>query len=399
MSVTINKLTALQIKSAKPKDKEYQLNDGRGLFVRVYPNGKKSYILLINHNTKRIKLTLGDANIISLEQARKIADEKIAVIKGVSGSLSGLNITFKVAFNEFLENKKEQWSPSYYERAISYNRRFFCQFEYIAVSQIARKDVISALNELIKKKNKESFDKACSFLSGFFGWAVQNELCAHNIIKDIEPKYFFGKIDTKHRAHFGELNKIIELKERICGYYGAKEIKLCALLQLYTASRPSEARLATWDEFDLDKGIWLIPASRMKMRKAHEITLNKEILKALKEFKKDDSIGLLFKNGRGKEFSENAVRSMLFVLGYSSADITPHGFRGTFATIANELRDEHGFSNDIVQACLAHEIQNEVASAYNHASYKKQRAKLLAWWAEKLGDIDFEKIKQTSVYS
>lgn len=125
MSVTINKLTALQIKFAKPKDKEYQLNDGRGLFVRVYPNGKKSYILLINHNTKRIKLTLGDANIVSLEQARKIADEKIAVIKGVSGSLSGLNITFKVAFNEFLENKKEQWSPSYYERAISYNRRFF----------------------------------------------------------------------------------------------------------------------------------------------------------------------------------------------------------------------------------------------------------------------------------
>ena len=64
--------------------------------------------------------------------------------------------------------------------------------------------------------------------------------------------------------------------------------KLLFLFQLYTAVRPSEARLATWDEIDLEKGIWRIPVSRMKMRKIHEVALSKQLIKALKEYRKED---------------------------------------------------------------------------------------------------------------
>ena len=89
---------------------------------------------------------------------------------------------------------------------------------------------------------------------------------------------------------------------------------------------------------------------------------------------------------------------MIQYIGYQYK-INIHGLSGTFVTIANNLRDEHGFNNDIVQACLAHETQNAVASAYNHASYKKARGELLQWWGDKLGYIDLEVLKNTSKYT
>ena len=85
--------------------------------------------------------------------------------------------------------------------------------------------------------------------------------------------------------------------------------------------------------------------------------------------------------------SENAVRVMLLNVGYSGDIITAHGFRGTFATIANEHIREHGCNNDIIQMCLAHSPQNSVSAAYNHASMLKERAKLMQWWADYLDSL------------
>lgn len=136
----------------------------------------------------------------------------------------------------------------------------------------------------------------------------------------------------------------------------------------------------------------------MKMKKPHEVALNKQILKALKEHKKDKISGLCFKNMRGVAFYDSAVWRMLKYTNYIDR-INAHGMRDTFATIANELRAEHGFGNDIVQVCLAHETQNAVASAYKHASYKKAREELLQWWGDKLGYIDLEVLKNTSKYT
>lgn len=217
-------------------------------------------------------------------------------------------------------------------------------------------------------------------------------------MRDIETKYLFATRTHKHYPHLSEVKEVLKFKQALTDCRSHYNMKFMLMFQLYTAVRPNEARLATWDEFDFKKGIWTIPANRMKMRKTHQVTLNKQILKALKEFKGDNATGLCFKNMRGKSFNVHSPLAVLTYMDYKSV-VSPHGFRGTFATIANELRAEHGFNNDIVQACLAHETQNQVAKAYNHATYEKERAKLLGWWGDKLGDIDFKRIKKTSVYN
>ena len=85
-----------------------------------------------------------------------------------------------------------------------------------------------------------------------------------------------------------------------------------------------------------------------------------------------------------RAWSDRAVADMLKNIGYTPDELTAHCFRATFATLANEHIKEHGFNNDIIQACLAHTTQNKVASAYNHSTYAKQRAELLEWWASKI---------------
>ena len=47
------------------------------------------------------------------------------------------------------------------------------------------------------------------------------------------------------------------------------------------AARSGEVRLATWDEMDLDAGVWTIPAARMKAKRDHRVPLSGRALAIL----------------------------------------------------------------------------------------------------------------------
>ena len=126
----------------------------------------------------------------------------------------------------------------------------------------------------------------------------------------------------------------------------------------------------------------------MKAKKAFTIPLNTQILNFLKELHKyaKHENDIIFKNTKGGKISKANLLNALKYIGYANT-LTTHGLRGTFASIANDLRAEHGLSNDIIQASLAHETQNQVAQAYNHSIYLEERTRLLQWWGNKLGNI------------
>lgn len=273
-----------------------------------------------------------------------------------------------------------------FKKLSAYYKNYFFVLDEFDINEIKKADILKALDFYIQRGQKQSFIKALGFVRMLFDFAINYDLCEINVARNIDYSALFALKEVKHKSHLKTFDEVRELVARIRNFSGAPTLKALGLFQLLTAVRPSEVRLARWDEMDFKNKIWLIPAIRMKSKTTpHEVTLNSAMLGLIQSVKEWSRGELVFESLRPhRPWSERAVADMLKNIGYTPDQLMPHGFRGTFATLANESRAEHGFGNDIIQACLAHSTQNKVASAYNHATYAKERALLLQWWAKKI---------------
>jgi len=141
---------------------------------------------------------------------------------------------------------------------------------------------------------------------------------------------------------------------------------------------------AEWNEFDLDAGIWTIPAARMKAKEVHTVHLSPRALEVVKAQAGHDPRYLFpttMPGREGKPLSNMAMLAALDRLGVREKT-TVHGLcRSTFSTWANETAAARP---DVVEACLAREESNRVMAAYNRATFAQERAALLAAWADYL---------------
>jgi len=148
--------------------------------------------------------------------------------------------------------------------------------------------------------------------------------------------------------------------------------------------RPGELRLAKWGEFDLEGAKWVIPADRMKMRKPHTAPISSQVVETLKELEQlSHSDGMVLPAQRRKidPLSENTFNKALRMMGYSKEEVTAHGFRATFSTLANESGK---WNPDAIERALAHVDGNEVRRAYNRAAFWDERVEMAQWWADSL---------------
>jgi integrase len=146
---------------------------------------------------------------------------------------------------------------------------------------------------------------------------------------------------------------------------------------ILTACRSGEVRGARWEEFDLDKAVWVIPGKRMKAGKEHRVPLSDRaatILMALKEMRTGDFV--FPGTARGKPLSEMAMAMQLRRM--KADDITVHGFRSTFRDWASETTS---FPHEVCEQTLAHAIGNKTEAAYRRGDLFDKRRKLMDAWA------------------
>ncbi|AQW85598.1 integrase [Campylobacter pinnipediorum subsp. caledonicus] len=385
-------LTTLSIKNLKPKDKPYFISDGFNLLLKVSKNGTKTFIFNYKSpkTNKQRRYTIGNFPKITLAEAR---NTRIKLQKDIDSGIDILEQTyfkdFEAIYQEYIKTRTDI-SQKHLQRIKSFFERFLLpNFAKSDIKKITRKDILRVLSPLIS--TPDSLKKAMASLNQFYKYALLYEYTEHNIISDIDKKALIGKVEVKHYAFLKNDDDIRNLLRNIKEYNGDDRIKVCALLQLYTAVRGANARFAEWSEFDFDKNIWHISADKMKMAKAHEVHLTNSVKHMLLSYKQRHIFNskYLFPSLKTtlRPISDNTVRTMLRNLGYSKEDITPHGFRATFSTICHENIDLHGCNSDIVELCLAHIEQNKVKDAYNHAKNLKQRAKLMQWWSDYLDSL------------
>lgn len=164
------------------------------------------------------------------------------------------------------------------------------------------------------------------------------------------------------------------------------EVRAALRLAPLTFVRPVELRSAEWSEFDLDLAEWRIPAVKMKMRFAHIVPLSSQAITVLRELQPLTGRGkYVFPGVRSpmRPMSENAVNAALRRLGYTTEDMTGHGFRHMASTFLNE----QGWNPDAIERQLAHGDDDEVRAIYNFAEYLPERKRMMQAWADYLDSL------------
>jgi integrase len=147
---------------------------------------------------------------------------------------------------------------------------------------------------------------------------------------------------------------------------------------ILTAARSGETIGATWQEFDLSKGIWTIPAERMKAKKEHRIPLSGRALEIVKEqlpLKNDDKPNV-FQTPKGGALSNMAMLAVLKRM--SREDLTVHGFRSTFRDWAGETT---AYPREVIEHALAHQLKDKAEAAYARGTMFDKRRRLMDEWA------------------
>ena len=389
-------LTNTAVTNAKPKSKPYKLSDSGGLYLYVTPTGLKSWRLKYRLDGKERVLTIGKyANKskqgVSISEARQARDEaKQLLTEGIDPSKEKQRKkhvvknqqadTFEIIAREWWIARKSAWTESHansVKRSLEQN--VFPTLGKRPVADITPQEVLQMIKQIESRGAHEIASKVLQRCNAIYRYAITTSRAVHNSAADLREA-----LKTPEKKHYPALTakELPDFLEKLEGYDGHIQTKLATKLLVLTFVRTGELRGALWDEFDLKKREWNIPASRMKMKKDHLVPLSDQAIAILKELKPlsghRDHVFPSRQNAN-KPMSENTILYALYKLGYHTK-ATGHGFRTTASTILNET----GFNPDAIERQLAHVPKNKIRGTYNKAQYLPERKKMMQWWADYL---------------
>ena len=381
-------LTELQVKGAKPKDKRYMLRDDKGLYLRVDTSGNKYWILRYWEQKKEHQISLGPYPDLSLKEARIKRDEiHTARAKGESpiSTIGRSSQVFADVVAEWLKVRMTDRAESYVRTVrLRMNRYILPKIGTTPLRQVTSADVLQICRNIENLGHDETARRVKTLIGQVYSFAIAAGYT------DSDPTAALHRaLRPKIVQHYATLTDPadIAILMRATKAYPYTVMRCAMLFSVYTFARPGEVRSAEWSEIKGD--VWDIPAGKMKMKRRHIVPLSTQVKAVLEELRPITGYGRwLFPSPRndGRCMSDNGVRMALRSMGFTKEQITPHGFRAMFSTIANE----HGWNRDVIERQLAHVEENTVRGAYNHAEYMQERIKLMQWWADYLDGLTQE---------
>jgi integrase len=386
-------LTDTAIRNAKPAEKITRLFDGGGLYLELSPSGGKWWRLKYRMDGKEKRLSLGVYPDVGLKDARQRRDEARKLIAaGTDPSearkaeksarkVAVLN-TFEAVAGAWLERSDDKWDSGTRDKVrASLVNHVFPRIGRLPISSIRPSDVRELVQAIEAGGARETAGRVFQRIRAVYRYAVAHELTESDPTYPLKPAEILGRLCVRHRAALSE-REVPQFLQLLSQYQGDPATKSALHLLMLTAVRPGELRGALWEEFDLTRALWRIPAERMKMKTEHIVPLSAQALALLQVLRPAaDAKGLVFPSPYypGKSISDGTLNSALARMGYKGT-ATAHGFRTLFSTCANEA----GWNTDVIEKQLAHEERDDVRGAYNRASWLPERVKLMQWWGDQL---------------
>ena len=144
---------------------------------------------------------------------------------------------------------------------------------------------------------------------------------------------------------------------------------------------------ATWDEIDLDKEVWTIPAGRMKAENEHRVPLTEDAISILKEMQDIKTSDYDF-SGMKRNRPLSGMAFLQLLKRVERGDLTAHGFRATFRDWAAERTN---YPRDVAEMALAHTIKDKAEAAYRRGDLFDKRRHMMDDWATYCATVPEEK--------
>ena len=401
------KLTVYEVESSS-EPKWYP--DGGGLYLYIAKRGTKSWAYRYQFNKKRRLMGLGgyhsktntlamarvkataakalvDRGIDPIDQQREKKEQERATESQTKRENKLKNMTFKVCAEGYIKAMKAEWSNAKHIQQWT-NSLTTHAFPYIGdmpVKDIETEHVRLVLDPIWETKT-ETANRVRQRIESIIYYAIASkyrETSNPAIWKGLLDKFYpkpskvkqkryeqAGKEKHHNALPYQEIPSFIVELKKMEGT-AAQALRFTIL----TASRTGEVIFATWDEFNLDKKEWNIPAARMKARKAHRVALSDAVVDLLKSLPRVNEY--VFTGWKSDIPMSNAAMSAVLKR-MNRKDITVHGFRSTFRDYIGE---ETGFPYRLAEFALAHGLTDEAEKAYARGDMLKKRFKIMNAWA------------------
>ncbi len=390
----INRLSDAAIKKTKPAEKPYKLCDGEKLYLFILPSKKKIWRFIWRDGTKDNQYTIGEYPAVPLKAAREERirlqgllemgldpnDERKWKTEREKHEAAVQGRTFEAVAREW--HVRQTAGQSENTRRLKMQRLIKHVFPYIGerpISELTRPDLIKVLLRVDEGGVSDMPKRVAGIMEAVCRYAcdvgyIQNYF-SQSLTRSLSRRVIRG-----HRAAITTPERVKQLLADIENYSGGIIMLYALRILPYVFVRSHELRGARWEEFDFERHIWTIPASRMKMRKEHIVPLAHQVealLIELREFTGDGE--MLFPSPMSKTrcISDVGLLNALRRMGYEKNEMCIHGFRAMASTFLNEL----GYRPDVIEAQLAHVEKNTVRAAYNRALYMPERVQMMQEWA------------------
>ena len=380
-----------------------------GLYMQVTPKNGKTWVLRVLVGKKRRDIGLGGFPTVTLAQARDkareardmiargvdpVEEKKAAKARLILAQRRGM--LFKDAVDKALaakldafknEKHQDQWRNTLETYAMP-------QLGALPVQEIDTAAVLRVLQPIWATKT-ETASRLRGRIEAVLSWATvaghrtgDNPARWAGNLKELLPAPGKIAVEGNHpalalddaAAWFADLRK----REG----FGARALEFVAL----TAARSGEVRGATWDEIDLDRGLWVIPAARMKMKREHRVPLPPVAVAMLKALPKLEGNPLVFPAARGGMLSDMTLSATMRRIHESATEAggkgyldrvnkrpaVPHGLRSTFR---DWVAERTTYPGEMAEVALAHRISNAVEAAYRRGDMVEKRRAMMAAWA------------------
>ena len=393
-------LSDTAVRNAKKKDSDYKLSDGLGLHLLVTPSGGKLWRFQYRFGGKQKGLAFGAYPSITLAEARQRRDDARKLIaNGVDpdaikkeqkeqeeARIESDFCTFEVMGREWFSKNEPVWSASHIKTVKSrLERDVYPIIGNRPIADIARREIIDLMRRVEARGTIETADRIRAYCGQIFRYALNVEKVSHNPVTDMQE--ILKKRVTKNHAAITNPKELGGLLRAIDGFSGTFIVKCALQLAPHVFVRPTELASAEWSEFDLDASEWNIPACKMKLKKTHLVPLSRqtlEIFNALHALTGDGKYVFPSYRSTLRHMTGEAILGGLRRLGYSTEEMTTHGFRATARTILDEVLKER---SEFIEHQLSHAVKDPNGTAYNRTSFLQDRIIMMQRWSDYLDDI------------